>query len=140
MPRGQPFFMIGRMECRRFGRHGRRVMAFAADAGSQTDARSSERIIWIGGMISGRTMATLALHAHKVWRQTLTDESGWRFVAHRVTRQATGFLVRVDPLERFEGTGMRRIHHRVMNLPMTLRTSLSAGVRRRRGSGGEQAK
>src|SRR6185503_2547942 len=98
----------------------------------QFDARPGDWILRIGCVISGRTMAVLALNAGKVRSGNLAGESGRQLVPHRVTGQATGILVRMGLLKRCEGAGMPRVHHRVVNSPVALQASLSAGVLWRR--------
>src|SRR6185436_6651252 len=106
-------------------------MTTAAHGGGQFDARSGDRIVWIGRVICSRTVAVFALNAGKVRRCYLASESSGQLVPHRVAGQATGVLVLMDLLERFEGAGMRRIPHRVVNFPVALRAGLIAGVMRR---------
>src|SRR5688572_7099082 len=103
-------------------------MASAADASSQRRGRPVDWIERIGGVISGRAVATLALNANKVRGCALTHKPGRQLIPNRMARQTTGFLVRMDILERLKGAHMRRILYFIMNFPVALRAGCSTGV------------
>src|SRR5436189_6117107 len=106
-------------------------MTSTAHCGGKFGARSGDRIVRIGRVIAGRTVAILALNAGKLRGCNLAGESRRQLVPHRVAGQTTGILVLMGLLERFEGAPMPRIRHRVVNLAVALCAGLSADVLRR---------
>ena len=111
-----------------FRRNGFSVMASATDACRQRGGRAVDWIERIGGVMSGRAVATLALDADKVRCYALTHKSSRQLEPDRMTGQAIGFLVRLNRLERFEGTGVRGIPHFVVNFSVALGAGCGTSV------------
>ena len=83
------------------------TVAAAADLRGQFHARHHRRITGIGGVIGGRTVAVLTLHAFELRRAWALVNPVGKSVTDRVAGQAARIGVLMNPLESREGLSVR---------------------------------
>lgn len=134
---GRPFFICRRIAVSRVAH----AVATAADRRGNIHTRHDGKIIWIGGVICGRTMTIFTLHAGQLRRRGRTNKTGGQSVTDRVTRQTGGIILSARRLEGqiAESRSVCGVGFVATNIIVALDASLGADVIRRRPGHAEKS-